>query len=65
MSLTVSGDGAERRWDEIQRDLQVIGRPLDFIPTVEAIGSKQGRSDLLLYMKDGFGRGVQNELSEG
>ena len=43
----------------------IPGRCLDFLPTVEAIGLKQGRSYLLSYMKESFSYGVQNGLSWG
>lgn len=60
---TVSGDRVERRWGEVLLHLQITGRHLGFSPTVETIGLKWGRSDLLFYIKDGFGCGAQSGLS--
>lgn len=53
----------KRRWGEILRDLHIPGRHLGFIPTVEAVGSKQGIPDLLSCINDGFGCAVRNGLS--
>ena len=43
MHGTASGVGADGRWGEILLGLQTIGRCLDFILTVEAIGLKWGK----------------------
>lgn len=44
-----------RRWGEISLGLQITGKHLDFIPTAETIGLKQGETNLLLCIKDPVG----------